>query len=86
MTLQIPLALEQLVRLVATKTGKTPDDIIKEAIEVRALTAGIAVKPARRAFDDARVRAIVAQVAAMPILDHRSDDEIIGYYTFGVPR
>lgn len=86
MTLHIPTDVEQLARLVATKTGKTPDDIIKEAVEARALAAGVAVKPARRVFDDAKVRSIIARVSALPILDDRSDDEIIGYDEFGVPK
>ena len=33
MTLQIPQEAERLVRLVASKTGKTPDAVLKEAIE-----------------------------------------------------
>lgn len=85
MTLQIPQEAEQLVRLVASKTGKTPDDILKEAIEARAEAAGIAPKP-RRKFDEAKVRAIIERVSALPILDNRSDDEIIGYNEIGVPE
>jgi antitoxin VapB len=85
MTLQIPQETERLLRLVATKTGKTPDEIVKEAIEARAEAAGIAPKP-RRNFDEAKVRAIIERVSALPILDHRTDDEIIGYNEFGLPE
>ncbi len=85
MTLQIPQEAEQLLRLVASKTGKTPADVLKEAIEARAEAAGIAPKR-RRKFDEAKVRAIIERVPALPILDNRSDDEIIGYNEFGVPE
>jgi hypothetical protein len=30
----------------------------------------------RRSFDEARVRAIMARVSALPVLDHRSTDDI----------
>lgn len=85
MTLQIPQEAEQLLRLVASKTGKTPGDVLKEAIEARAEAAGIPSKR-RRKFDEAKVRAIIERVSALPILDNRSDDEIIGYNEFGVPE
>jgi hypothetical protein len=64
----IPTEVEQLARLVAVKTGKTPDDILKEAVEARARAAGIA-PPRHRAFDDHRVQAIIASVSALPVLD-----------------
>ena len=85
MTMTIPTEIEQLARLVAVKTGKTPDDIIKEAVEARARAAGIA-PPARRTFDDTRIKAIIARVSALPLLDNRTADEIIGYDEFGVPQ
>ena len=86
MTMTITAEIEQLARLVAIKTGKTPDDILKEAVEARARAAGIATSPTRRNFDDARVKAIIASVAALPLLDGRTADEIIGYDEFGVPQ
>jgi antitoxin VapB len=85
MTLHIPSEVEQLTRLVASKTGKTPDDIVREAIEARARAAGIFVPSQRRKFDDAKVRAIIACVSALPVLDDRSADDIIGYDECGVP-
>ena len=86
MTMTIPTEVEQLARLVAVKTGKTPDDIVKEAVEARARAAGIAPAQKQRAFDDARVKAIIARVSALPLLDDRSADDIIGYDEFGVPQ
>jgi len=88
MTLHIPTDIEQLARLVANKTGKTPDDIIKEAIEARALAAGVSLKVPRRSADEIerRIKEIAERVGALPILDHRSAEEIIGYDEFGVPK
>ena len=85
MTLHIPIEVEQLARLVAIKTGKTPDDIVKEAIEARALASGVAVAP-RRPFDEAKVRAIIERVSALPLLDTRTEDEILGYNEHGIPE
>ena len=86
MTMTIPTEVEQLARLVAVKTGKTPDDILKEAVEARARAAGVAPPPKQRTFDDVRVKAIIARVSALPLLDDRSADDIIGYDAFGVPQ
>jgi antitoxin VapB len=86
MTLHISAEIEKLARLVATKTGKSPDDIVKEAIEARALAAGVAIATSHRKYDEAKVRAIIARVSKLPILDGRSADDIIGYDEFGVPK
>jgi antitoxin VapB len=86
MTMTIPTEVEQLARLVAVKTGKTPDAILREAVEARARAAGVAPPPIQRAFDDARVKAIIARVSGLPLLDERSADDIIGYDEFGVPQ
>lgn len=83
MTLHIPNEVEQLARLVAIKTGKTPDDIIKEAVEARAAAEGVAVGR-RRPFDEAKVMAIIERVSKLPVLDTRTDDEILGYNEHGV--
>ena len=40
---QLNLELEQLARLLALRTGRTPDAILKEAREARARDAGIAL-------------------------------------------
>lgn len=78
MTLHIPTEVEQLARLVAIKTGKTPEAIVKEAVEARAAEVGVTTAR-RRPFDEARVRSIIDRVSALPLLDTRSDDEILGY-------
>jgi len=39
-----------------------------------------------RPIDWKKVEAIQKKIAALPILDARSDDEILGYGEFGIPR
>ena len=87
MTMHIPTEVEHLARLVATKTGKTPETVVKEAVEARAAEAGIAPPRRKRSPEDikASIDAITARVAALPVLDTRSDDEILGYNEHGVP-
>ena len=88
MTIQLSSEVERLARLLATKSGKTPDDIVREAIEERARAAGVPVNPRRRTPEEIErsLNEIVERVRGLPILDHRSGDEIIGYDEFGVPR
>lgn len=80
--------LERLTRLVATRIGKTPDAVLKEALEARARDAGIEPPgtPRRKPFDEAKVRALIARTAALPVLDLREPDAILGYDDIGVPR
>lgn len=88
MTLHIPPDVEQLARYVAIKTGQTPEAVVKEAIEARALAAGVTVTSPRRspAEIERRIKEISERVSALPILDDRSNDEIIGYDEFGIPK
>jgi len=88
MTLHIPTEVEQLARLVAIKTGKTPEAIVREAVEARAVEAGV-VRPKRKRSPEeikSSIDAIEARVAAQPVLDTRTDDEILDYNEFGVPK
>ena len=88
MTIQLSSEVERLARLLAIKTGKDLDDVVKEAIEERARAAGVSDAASRRtpAEIERSLNEIVARVSALPILDNRSADEIIGYDEFGVPR
>ena len=76
---------ERLVEELARKTGHNPDEAIAELIRER-LGAG----PSEALFDPPdiwdRIREIQDRVAAMPDVDTRSADEIIGYDEYGVPR
>lgn len=86
MTMQIPSEVEQLARLVAIKMGKSPELVVKEAIEDCARAVGISAAAARRPFDETKVRQIIKRISALPVLDDRSADDIIGYDEYGVPR
>jgi antitoxin VapB len=39
-----------------------------------------------RPIDWKKVDAISTKIAALPVLDSRTDDEILGYDEFGIPR
>jgi antitoxin VapB len=86
MNLQLSPDIEQLTLALARRTGKSPETLIEEAIEERARAAGLFVAAPRRPFDKAKVKAIIARVAGLPILNERSADEIIGYDEHGVPE
>jgi antitoxin VapB len=88
MTIQLPSEVERLARALASKTGKTLEEVIKEAIEEHARAAGVPIAPSRRTPEDIErsLNEIAMRVAALPVLDSRSVDEIIGYDEFGVPK
>ena len=48
MTIQLSSETERLARLLATKTGKNLDDVVKEPIEEHARAAGVPVGASRR--------------------------------------
>jgi hypothetical protein len=53
----------------------------------RAEAAGIQPKRRRSPEEiEKRINEIIARVSALPILDHRTDDEILGYNEIGVPE
>ena len=86
MTIQLSSEVERLARLLATKSGKTPDDVVREAIEERARAAGVSIHRRTPEEIERSLNEIVERVRALPVVDHRSGDEIIGYDEFGVPR
>lgn len=70
---------ERLVRLVAARSGRTFDDVLKEAVEAQARKAGVAVPEtgqARADIDMERAREIIRRVASRPLLDKRTPKEI----------
>jgi antitoxin VapB len=76
---------ERLAKALAKAKGKPVASVVREAIEATAEAAGV-VPPPRRPVDMDKIRAILARVDALPVLDHRPADEIIGYDDFGLPR
>ena len=79
---------ERLAQKLAESTGKPLPTIVKEAIAAKAEAAGMSMHGRKRlAGQDLidRMTAISDQCAALPVLDPRSSDDIIGYDEFGVP-
>jgi hypothetical protein len=80
---------ERLARLVAIRSGTTPEQVLKEAIEAHARGVGIIAPTgdqllsAKPSLD--RMLAISERFAGCPVLDQRSLDEI-GRDEFGVPH
>jgi antitoxin VapB len=72
----------QLARKVATLTGETLTDAVRHSLRER-------LQREERAQTDPqwieKLREISDRCAARPVLDARSDDEMVGYDEFGVP-
>ena len=78
---------EHLARRLAERNGKTPAEVIRDALEQSARTSGmtVAVKPRRKPSFE-RMMEISDRFADHRVLDDRRPDEIIGYDAFGVPQ
>lgn len=74
---------DKLARTLAQKTGETLTDAVLNALRER-LDRVTGTKRDRGLGDE--IAQIQARVAAMPILDKRSDDQILGYDDTGVPK
>ncbi|MGH3319906.1 MAG: type II toxin-antitoxin system VapB family antitoxin [Streptosporangiaceae bacterium] len=74
--------VDRLARDLAAETGES----LTEAVEV-ALRERLAREHVRRtARIGVRLRRLQSDVAALPVVDSRSPEEIIGYDSVGVPR
>lgn len=77
--LQLTPDTEQLARRVAARLGREPNDLIRAALEREAKVLGITdtgEPPVRRGMTAAEMLAFGRKVAARPILDPRSPQEI----------
>lgn len=70
-----------LAQELAKAEGKTLTQVVKEALREK-----LERDHDRRGRLADRLMEIGARCAALPVLDPRSPDEIIGYDEFGVPR
>ena len=73
----------RMVREIADQTGQTLTDVVRRAVQ----REHDRVK--RRRPDPIlleQLKEIVERYAKLPVLDNRSDDEILGYNEFGVPE
>jgi len=71
--------VEELARLLADRTGATMTDAITEALQAR--LEGMGVLPDQVL---ARLEAVASACAALPDLDTRPSDEILGYDAEGL--
>jgi len=69
----------RLARQISQETGVTLSDAVIGALEDK-------VRELRSPLDYAKLDAIRAQIAALPVLDARPADEILDYDEFGLPR
>jgi antitoxin VapB len=74
---------EQLARELARQTGESVTEAIRRAVEDR-LQRVKGRRIARSFVED--VQDILRRVDALPTLDKRAEEEILGYGEFGIPR
>lgn len=73
---------DSLARQVASLTGETLTEAVRGALRERLRHEQL--KRGQRPWDEAAIQAIVDRCAALPVLDSRSDDEILGYDENGI--
>jgi antitoxin VapB len=71
-------AAHRLAEQVAKQMGVTLTQAVIQALEDK-------VRQVPKPIDWKKVDAICAEIAALPVLDPRSPDEILGYDEFGLP-
>ena len=74
---------DSLARQVASLTGETLIEAVRGALRLRLRDEQL--KRGERPWDDAAIDAILDQYEALPILDDRTADEILGYDENGLP-
>lgn len=75
---------DRLARQVARLTGESLTDAVRIALSER--LARERLKRARPANLADELEAVARRVAALPVLDPRPPDEILGYDDHGLPR
>jgi len=74
---------DRLARTLSEVTGESMMEAIRRAIEERLERIGR--RPRQQSLAEG-VRRIQERLAALPVLDSRSADEILGYDSNGLPR
>ena len=74
---------DSLARHVASLTGETLTEAVRGALRLRLRDEQL--KPGERPWDDAAIDAIIERFNALPVLDTRTPDEILGYDENGLP-
>lgn len=75
--LQLPPETERLVRLMAVRSGRNVEDVLRIAIEREARVLGVTSDQTQRRMTVEQMLAMGAEIAAMPLLDKRSPNEIM---------
>jgi antitoxin VapB len=76
-------ATERLARQIASATGESLTEAIHRALEER--WEQLRAKRRSRILDS-QLEELLRRVDALPTLDSRTEDEILGYDEHGVPR
>jgi len=74
---------DSLAREVASLTGETLTEAVRGALRERLRQEQL--KRGQPPWDHAAIQQIIDRCAALPILDDRSEDEILGYDENGIP-
>lgn len=72
-------AAHRLAQQLSEQMGVTLTEAVIHALEAQ-------IEKPERSVDRKAVSAILASLDAMPVLDSRTPDEILGYDEFGIPR
>ena len=72
-------AAHRLAKQLSKGMGVTLTDAVIHALEEQ-------VRRARQPIDREKIDSLCARMQALPVLDARTPDEILGYDDFGVPR
>jgi antitoxin VapB len=74
---------DSLARQVARLTGESLTEAVRGALRLRLRDEQL--KRGESPWDDAEIDAILRRFRALPLLDDRTDDEILGYDENGLP-
>jgi antitoxin VapB len=72
-------AAHRLAEKVSKKMGVTLTEAVIRSLEEK-------LRDTPRPIDWKKIEAIQKEIAALPVLDSRTADEILGYDEFGIPR
>ena len=74
-----------LARRLASATGETLTQAVRVAVEERLKRVRARGRAKRTRLAD-RLDEIALHCASLPVIDHRTEDEILGYDERGIPR
>jgi antitoxin VapB len=72
---------DQMIRMLAERTGESITDAVKQAVRER--LERVPLTEDEIAARKRKIEALIARACAMPTIDDRTPDEIIGYNEFG---